>query len=262
MAETQVLGWGSGNAPLSRSTKAGERYEVLALEATVDGSGAAGTFVPAVQIVSDAGVVVGTFPLASSLAPGDSATITWAPFLRNGVGLTGIFYDLLNAGDWLQVTTTSNNIYPAAQGSAAGDPLGIVLDTGYTTNDMLLQAFNVFAEVFNDFWVESNGGSIKLVGPGGVTIDSAGGGTDIKSGGAALNVESQGGGLTIDDGGGSVTINATGELDIATAGTPVNISIGAGTSLTIHGTAGQPIFRANSAGDLHGQTGKTLTFDL
>lgn len=44
-----------------------------------DGTGASGSWVPAVQIVDPSGLVVGTFPLATTLAVGASADVTFFP---------------------------------------------------------------------------------------------------------------------------------------------------------------------------------------
>ncbi len=84
MAETQVLGWGTQSAPASRDTQGTESFVLLAIDATFDGTAATTSFVPAVQIISDAGEEVGTFPLDSAVAAGGSAAVTFAPFLRTG----------------------------------------------------------------------------------------------------------------------------------------------------------------------------------
>ena len=81
MAETQVLGWGTQTAPAQRVTKANETMTLLAVDATFDGTAAAGPFLAAVQIISDAGVEVGTFPISTAIAAGSSARVTFAPFL-------------------------------------------------------------------------------------------------------------------------------------------------------------------------------------
>lgn len=229
-------------------------------------NGAASGVHPVLTIAEQAGVVIAKRRQGGTIAAGNTGSATWALRLSGDdsgdTGLTGIFYDTANSGDWLEVATTGSQAYAPAQGSAAGNTFGQVFDAGYSADAILLQARDLFVELFNNLFVESNGGSMSFLSPGGFTIDSSASALLIKSGAGALTLNSQGGGLTLDDEGGGVTLNATGALDVTTAGTAVNIRIGSGTSLTITGTSGQPIFRANSAGDLHGQTGKTLTFDL
>lgn len=53
-----------------------------AINATFDGTGASGSFLPTVEIVSDGGVVVARVPCQTTVAAGDTAEVTFAPFLR------------------------------------------------------------------------------------------------------------------------------------------------------------------------------------
>lgn len=126
MAEMQVLGFGNGNAPRERNTKAQEDFTLLAIQASFDGSAAVGSFVPTVQIISDAGELVGTFPMAGTVAAGDSADVTFAPFLRDDVGLTGIYYDVVNTGRWLDIQATTD-LSPDSGGISLVAPKGIYL---------------------------------------------------------------------------------------------------------------------------------------
>lgn len=82
MAETQVLGWGTQSAPAERVTKDAERFTLLAVNATFDGTAAASSFLPCVEVISDAGEVVARCPTDSAVAAGGSAEVTFAPFLR------------------------------------------------------------------------------------------------------------------------------------------------------------------------------------
>src|SRR5882724_5060846 len=52
------------------------------VQADFDGSGAAGAFLPTVEIVSDAGLLVGRAFTDASVAAGGSASVTFAPFLE------------------------------------------------------------------------------------------------------------------------------------------------------------------------------------
>jgi hypothetical protein len=131
VAEIQVLGWGTQNAPAQRVTKDNEIMTLLAVDATFDGTGAAGSFVPAVQIVSDAGVEVGTFPLGSTLTAGSSARVTFAPFLgeSSSTSTTGFLHwgtnvdssnlGLVLTGNGVFSTTCGGNSYTVDTGGAA-----------------------------------------------------------------------------------------------------------------------------------------------
>jgi hypothetical protein len=71
--------------------------------ATFDGTGAAGDFLPALKIISDAGFVVGIYPADTAVVAGASADVSWFPRVA---GSSGIRYDVDNTGDWLEVETT------------------------------------------------------------------------------------------------------------------------------------------------------------
>ncbi len=153
MAETQVLGWGTQSAPASRQTQGTETFLVLAIDATFDGTGAAGSFIPAVQIISDAGEEVGTFPLDTAVAAGGSATVTFAPFLRtsgtSGTSAPGTSLDYVEAPAGLfPVTATTPG---TADLWIQGKPIvfdGVTTATvtvwaalGHTDRDLVLELF-------------------------------------------------------------------------------------------------------------------------
>jgi hypothetical protein len=115
MAEKQILAFGTGPVPRNRLTKDSERFALLVVEASFNGSGAASDYVPTVTILSDSGDLVGRFPLGQTVSAGSDADVTFAPFLRNDTGLRGIFYDTLNVGGFLNVRTT-NNLNPDGGG--------------------------------------------------------------------------------------------------------------------------------------------------
>lgn len=75
-----------GPTPVSYTVPNAAEIVVKAVNATFDGSGAAGTFAPTVEIVSDGGVVVARVPCQTSVAAGGSAEVTFAPFLRGDAG--------------------------------------------------------------------------------------------------------------------------------------------------------------------------------
>lgn len=66
-------------------TIAGAQEIVLkGVTASFDGTGAAGAFVPAVQVVNPAGVIVGTYTLGQTLAAGALADVSWFPGVSSG----------------------------------------------------------------------------------------------------------------------------------------------------------------------------------
>lgn len=64
------------------------------IQADFDGSGAAGAFLPTVEIVSDAGLLVGRAFTDASVAAGGSASVTFAPFLEGQVAAGSSFAPL------------------------------------------------------------------------------------------------------------------------------------------------------------------------
>jgi hypothetical protein len=231
VAEQQILGFATGAAPRNRTTKDSELFELLAVSATFDGTAAAGDFVPAVVIISDSGDVVGRFPCAAVLATGDSAFVTFAPFLRNDTGLTGIFYDFANKGDWLSIEAT---------GTGAHLGSSIYLKT----------AGDLRWDIGNDWDIDTIGQDWNISGP---TRDwNVSPGRDWNTGsGRDTNLNT----------GRDFNILTTGALN-AIGTTGIFLGIKAGTSVTVQDHLGNAIFRVDENGDLHGKTGKSLVFDL
>ncbi len=71
-----------GGAPASYEVPNAAEIIPKAINATFDGTGASGSFVPTVEIISDGGVVIARVPCQTTVAAGDSAECTFAPFLR------------------------------------------------------------------------------------------------------------------------------------------------------------------------------------
>lgn len=76
----QILPGGQSAAPFSYTVPASFAFSLLGVRATFDGASAAGAFLPCVQLVSDSGQVMAQ-SVGSSVAAGDSADVTFAPFL-------------------------------------------------------------------------------------------------------------------------------------------------------------------------------------
>src|SRR5258708_765955 len=82
-ADVQILGTGSRAATLDYNLPSGSELLLKAVRADFNGSGGAGDFLPAVEIISDAGHSVGVYPTDVTVAAGGSASVSFAPFLRN-----------------------------------------------------------------------------------------------------------------------------------------------------------------------------------
>ena len=246
MAETQVLGWGTQNAPAQREISGAEALVLLAVDATFDGTAAAGDFVPAVQILSDANVEVGTFPLQDTVTAGDSVRVTFAPFLRGGGA--GIQFDKFpQTGSWLDITTTGT------------DP-----NTG---NGVDVNSTDAVA-------IQSNNSDVSLQAGALMTLDAQTGvdvttraTVDIQADTHVIARPTHQIQLTP---GTDLVVNAGGEIDL-TAVTGIFITDSsdmiiqlrtAATAVTVTDHLNNPIFKVNENGDLQGLTGKALTFNL
>lgn len=81
MADSQILVAGSSAAPLSYTVPNAQEMTTLAISAEFDGSGAAAAFLPMIEILSDAGIVIARSPTAEQVAAGASADVSWFPRL-------------------------------------------------------------------------------------------------------------------------------------------------------------------------------------
>jgi hypothetical protein len=67
-------------APKGYTIKGAQEVVLKSVTASYDGSGAAGSFVPAVQLVDPSGAVAGTYTFGGSLSVGATADVSWFPF--------------------------------------------------------------------------------------------------------------------------------------------------------------------------------------
>lgn len=81
----QILPGGQSAAPYAYPVPASLLFNLLAVRAVFDGTSASGPFLPAVQLVSDAGVVMAQVE-GQAVAAGGSADVTFAPFLGEQSG--------------------------------------------------------------------------------------------------------------------------------------------------------------------------------
>lgn len=160
-------------------------FELLSVLATFDGSAAAATFLPTLQLLDPGGNVIASCT-AQGVAAAGSATISWFPGLALS-GETGIQFDIGNVGDWLEVDTTG--VRPTTSSGielrAAGG--NIVIDT---PNNILI------------------GDPSALTGPNAINIQS-GTNTTI-SANATLTLESA---QTV-----TITAEGTGKINVAQGG--------------------------------------------
>ena len=84
VADVSILDSSVHAAPKGYTVKGAQEIIVRSVTASFDGTSAAGSFVPAVQIVDPSGFVTGTYPLDSPLAVGALADISWFPGLGAG----------------------------------------------------------------------------------------------------------------------------------------------------------------------------------
>lgn len=104
----QILPGGQSPAPFVYKIPPSTSFTLLGVEASFDGSAAGSAWLPCVQLVSDAGVVM-SYALGESVAAGDSASVSFAPFLRGQSVATGggIQFDVSNVGGFLAIETTA-----------------------------------------------------------------------------------------------------------------------------------------------------------
>jgi hypothetical protein len=115
----------------------------LAVQAVLDGTNASGDFVPALIFRLQAGHVIARVPTSQVVTAGDSAEVTWAPFLRSAAASpappasTGLpIATLYQSGFGPTLPATGARIYPfdTAYASPQSDSTDFsVLDTNTTT---------------------------------------------------------------------------------------------------------------------------------
>jgi hypothetical protein len=224
---------GESDAPLTYTVPPSFSFTLMGVRASFDGAGAAGAFLPCVQLISDSGQMMAQ-TIGSAVAAGGSADVTFAPFLGGLAGSTpagsGIQFDTFpQSGDWLYVQTTDGTGAPSGiplhfyDSSAAAVGISLQSDNGEIDitafgNQLDLSSFGVLSLTSSVSMVMDVGAFLRMS-----VIDD----------------------LRIDVGNGmSLALNA------------------ASTALTVLNHLGAPIFEVREDGSLHGETGKSLVFDL
>ena len=80
--DQQVLVVGQASAPASFTIPGNGQITPRAVYAHFDGTGAAGTFTPALKVISDGGKLVGIYPTCNPVAAGASAEVSWFPGVK------------------------------------------------------------------------------------------------------------------------------------------------------------------------------------
>lgn len=111
MADAQILAAGVASAPLSYVIPNAQELTLRAVNADFDGSATASPYVPVVEIISDAGIVIARCPLSSTIAAAGSAEVSWFPGLGGGgvTSGTGVLKELMYAQRTTPLTVTSTN---------------------------------------------------------------------------------------------------------------------------------------------------------
>jgi hypothetical protein len=104
MADVLILAAGTAAAPASYEVPNAQIILPKAVHAVFDGTSASGSFLPVLEILSDAGIAVATCPLGSAIAAGGSAEVSWFPCaalsasVAAGLPVTEtLYYDVRNA---------------------------------------------------------------------------------------------------------------------------------------------------------------------
>lgn len=109
MADIALLASQADDAPLGYQVPGAQEIILKSITASFDGSGAAGAFIPTLQIIAPNGAVLAACPVSTSVAAGASADVSWFP--RGGLGGSapagsGIFWPAADQADASYDTTT------------------------------------------------------------------------------------------------------------------------------------------------------------
>lgn len=208
--------------------------------ARVDASGAGDT-TATLTVADETGEQVATVPQGRVIAGGATGRATWALRLAAeqapATGASGIQFDVDNIGGFLRVFATGHD-------AAASGILLVASDA--TQGRILLESSSRDVEV-------RAGRDINLI-PQRDFVAIAGGDAILRAGGTGV-LSLRG---IVD-----ASLNCTnGGITIRAQGGETAIVLSAGNPFTIYDSLGSAIFRVDESGDLHGLTGKSLTFDL
>lgn len=248
------------------------QMRVESVVATVD-NGSVVEVTPALTIKDSSGEVMATKTQDDAIPAGDSGTASFALRVDNSGG--AIRFKKNNIGAWLQIFTTG--VSPDGFGVLleADDQIGLISDSqgiflGADAGGITLDCSN------SDINMDTSGGDVDIqTGAGNFNVTATGTGdinlttsdtvaiegtiaTVLGAGGVSLNFSGSGG----------VTVTDTSDVTVRMAIPPVlgpdgvYFRLRSGQPFSILNSSGNPIFKVDEDGDLHGLTGKTITFDL
>jgi hypothetical protein len=252
---------GTGTNSLTFTMPGTVALNVQSVVATINNAAGADTTAE-LTVRDQSGVVIATKRQGEVIPAADTGTATFALRLSDDGG--GIRYGVHNSGSWLAVGTTTIDGFTGDTG--AGKAVTFTMPN------------------------TANGGSLVVVNSTGDTVFDAGGdnagnyGCDLRADGTgSLQFVSPFELHTLDSGIGRFTgvtlmdfsvedfnVSASTSVNIATANASIGIDtnervlvvLDNGQPMTVLDHLGNEIFRVDEDGDLHGLTGKTLTFDL
>lgn len=140
MPDISILDPAVHAAPKGYTVKGAQEIILRCVSGSFDGTSAAGSFVPAVQVVDPSGFIVGTYVLGSTLVAGASADVSWFPLRKtttsagpappNPISDLFAWYDfsdtstlsLNGSGGIFNVTDKSGNGHTLTSSSSATSP--------------------------------------------------------------------------------------------------------------------------------------------
>lgn len=242
-----------GGVPATYRLPPGLAARLSAIAAEFNGSGASGSFYPCLAVYSQDDKLIGRFFPAQVLAAGDTAEVTFAPFLRqaaaSAVG-SGIQFDTDNQGGYLDVTT-NDRIGGTGRGLRLTDSSlgGIEIKTIAGVSG-LLSLLGTVTSLINRAGSAISGTKLTI-------RNDDDGGTDILDSSGGLTLQS--GGVVLVQGGASPRYR----IGLGNSGAAMNFYLRATTDkYKFRDKDGTVIFQIDADGALHGLTGQALTFDL
>jgi hypothetical protein len=287
MADISILDPAVSAVPKSYKVKGAQEIVLKGVTASYDGTGAGGSFIPAVQVVDPSGFIVGTYTLGSTLTAGASADVSWFPGVTpaaassgggNGFQFNAGTYGADNVGDWSLIEASGTNGIPfsqanAAAGNDANVSMGVNASNGIVFTDSV-NNLNGAVEIIHITDTVGPSGAYGLVV---AAEDRVSGGTN---GTIAINVTAKGKGTIEVDG---IVVNA--EMDAGGTNDAYGIQAGGanvGTGREIGGlfstggfkagansiallcvdSSGNPIFEVRNDGSVHIKTATAVIADL
>lgn len=265
-----------GSAPATYPLPSGLALTLESVYAEWNGTGAATAFVPCLTLLSQDNKVIGRWFPGPTIQAGDTTAVTYSP-LANGAG-DGIQFDVANEGDWLYVKTDGSG-GPAAASITLDAFEDLELDAGRDVN------VNQYG---GRDWNQYSGNDINLTSGGDYNLVSL---NDINefatrdlnlagSNSASIVATTRHARLDFSSGGDNAIQFRTGDtfkfwnngiffgeqallaLFDQSATDVIVVVLRSGKRLLVQDESGNGLFRIDDNGDLHGQTGKALTFDL